>query len=83
MDIIDNHLAAIKIVPSVVYGNPFYFMQSHIIEVRTGVIVGNLEEFCEALKKIDASAIYHHVFESRLRDRQGTKVILRYGLKRL
>jgi hypothetical protein len=71
IEIIDNHLSAIKIVPSVVYGQPFYFMQSRIIEVSTGVTVSNLPEFFEALKTTDASAIYNHVFEARLRDRKG------------
>ena len=71
IDIIDNHLAAIKIVPTVVYGQPFYFMQSRIIEVPTGASVNNLDEFIEALKTVDASAIYNHVFEARLRDRRG------------
>jgi hypothetical protein len=71
IDIIDIHLSSINIVPRVVYGEPFYFMQSKIIEVPTGVIVTNLEEFYEKLKIVDASTIYNHVFEARLRDRQG------------
>ncbi len=71
IDTIDAHLSAIKIVPAVVYGQPFYFMQSQIIEIPTGVTVSNLEEFLGALQTIDASAIYNHVFEARLRDRRG------------
>ncbi len=71
IEIIDLHLSIIKIVPSVVYGQPFYFMQSRIIEVPTGVVVGNLHEFFDVLQTIDASAIYNHVFEARLRDRRG------------
>ena len=71
IEIIDRHLCAIKIVPAVVYGQPFYFMQSRIIEVPTGITVNNLEGFLEALKTVDASAIYNHVFEARLRDRRG------------
>ena len=45
-------------------------MQSRIIEVPTGVKVKDLREFYEALKFIDASTIYNHVFEARQRDRQ-------------
>ncbi|MBN2482789.1 MAG: hypothetical protein JXD21_01145 [Candidatus Omnitrophica bacterium] len=71
IEIIDSHLSQLKTVPAVVYGQPFYFMQSHIIEVPTGVSVANLAEFVEALKTTDASAIYNHVFEARLRDRLG------------
>jgi len=61
----------IKIVPTVVYGQPFYFMQSRIIEIPTGIVVDTLQEFLEALQNVDASAIYNHVFEARLRDRRG------------
>ncbi|MBL7081247.1 MAG: hypothetical protein ISS44_01575 [Candidatus Omnitrophica bacterium] len=71
IEIIDGHLATIKIVPSVTYGQPFYFMQSRIIEVPTGITVSNLGEFLEALKIVDASAVYNHIFEARLRDRKG------------
>lgn len=71
VDIIDRHLSAIKIVPTVVYGQPFYFMKSQIIEISTGLVVNSLQEFTEALKTVDASAIYNHIFEARLRDRRG------------
>ncbi|MBN1521353.1 MAG: hypothetical protein JW928_02370 [Candidatus Aureabacteria bacterium] len=71
IDTIDDHLSNIKVVPSVVYGQPFYFMQSKIIEVPTNLVVSSLKEFTEALKIVDASAIYNHVFEARLRDRRG------------
>ncbi len=71
VEIIDGHLSQSQTVPAVVYGQPFYFMQSHIIEVPTGVSVAGLPEFTEVLKTIDASAIYNHVFEARLRDKKG------------
>ena len=71
IEIIDSHLSAIKIVPFVMYGQPFYFMQSRIIEVPIGIAVSNLADFFQALKTVDASAVYNHVFEARLRDRRG------------
>lgn len=71
MEIIDHHLFTIKTVPYVIYGEPFYFMKSQIIEVPTGIEVRNLREFTEALKIVDASTIYNHIFEARLRDRRG------------
>jgi len=71
IEIIDSHLSAIKIVPAIVYGQPFYFMQSRIIEVPTETSASNLHDFFEALQTVDASAIYNHVFEARLRDRRG------------
>lgn len=71
VSIIDKHLSEIKIVPSVVYGSPFYFMQSRIIEIPTGIKAEDLEGFTEALKKVDASAVYYHTYEARLRTKRG------------
>jgi hypothetical protein len=71
VDIIDKHLSTINVIPFVVYGQPFYFMKSRIIEVPTDVSVTTFQEFKEALMTIDASAIYNHIFEARLRIRKG------------
>lgn len=71
IDTIDNHLSSLKTNPSVIYGQPFYFMQSKIIEIPTGIIVKTLSEFTSALRTVDASAIYNHIFEARLRDKKG------------
>lgn len=71
LDTIDNHLSNLKIVPAVVYGQPFYFMQSKIVEIPMGTSAGDLASFFEVLKTVDASAVYNHVFEARLRDRRG------------
>jgi len=70
MEIIDNHLSETKNIPFVVYGQPFYFMKSRIIEISTGVTVSSLGQFRDALRLIDASAIYNHIFEARLRVRR-------------
>lgn len=69
--VIDEHLASIKTNPSVIYGQPFYLMNSKIIEIPTQIEVKNLKEFRNALAVVDASAIYNHVFEARLRVRRG------------
>ncbi|MDD5070493.1 MAG: DUF5752 family protein [Candidatus Omnitrophica bacterium] len=71
IDILDDHLSGLKTIPAVSYGQPLYFMQSKIIVIPTGIAVGNLFDFKEALRTIDASAIYNHVYEARLRDRKG------------
>ena len=71
IEIIDEHLSIIHTIPFVVYGEPFYFMKSIIIEVPTDVGVSTFQEFKEALKIVDASAIYNHIFEARLRVRRG------------
>ena len=71
IDIIDSHLSAIKIIPTVVYGEPFYFMESRIIEVPVGASASNLASFVEAMRTVHASAIYNHIFESRFRVKKG------------
>ena len=70
---IEEHLTQLQIIPQVVYGEPFYFMQSRIIEVPTGLQARTLTEFREILATIDASAIFYHTFEamSRLGRRKG------------
>jgi len=71
IEIIDNHLSDIKVIPDVTFGKPFYFMKSEIIEVPTGIRVTNLEEFHQTIKTVDASAIYNHIFEARLKEKRG------------
>ncbi|MCK9582517.1 MAG: DUF5752 family protein [Endomicrobiales bacterium] len=45
----------------------FYFVKSTSFIIRTPYVVNNLNEFCEALKKISINSLYFHIFESRLR----------------
>ena len=71
IDTIDDYLYNIKSNPFITAGQPFYFMKSKIIEVDTKTEVGNLREFRDALKIIDASAIYNHIFEARIRIKKG------------
>ena len=62
--IIDDHLSHLNIVPRVVFGEPFDFMQSRIVEVPTGATAGTLEEFRAGLATIQPSAIYFHTIEA-------------------
>ncbi len=71
IEVIDDHLSSYQVAPALQYGQPFYFMKSKIIEVPTHLKAENLNEFREALKIVDASAIYNHIFESRMRIRKG------------
>jgi hypothetical protein len=67
LTIIDDHLSHLSIVPRVIYGEPFDFMQSHIVEVPTGATAGTLEEFRAGMATIQPSAIYYHTIESSRR----------------
>jgi len=65
--IIEEHLSVLQIIPRAIYGEPFHFMQSRIIEVPTGLAAHTLTEFREILGTVDSSVIYYHTFEAILR----------------
>ncbi len=64
---IDDHLSRIGVIPRVIHGEPFYFMRSRLIEIPAGQVAVDLASFEEALSQVDASAIYYHTVEARLR----------------
>lgn len=68
--IVDDHLASLQTVPRIVYGEPFHFMRSTIIEIPTGIAVRTLAEFRSALTGVDLSTIYYHFFEPIQRRRR-------------
>ncbi|ALA60262.1 hypothetical protein NITMOv2_3875 [Nitrospira moscoviensis] len=67
ISVIDDHLSRTSIVPRVIFGAPFHFNQSRILEVPTGLEVTTLRAFRRALAEVEVSAIYYHVFEARHR----------------
>lgn len=66
---VDDHLSSLQTVPRIVYGEPFHFMRSTLIEIPTQISVTTLQEFRDALARVDLSAIYYHFFEPRRRRR--------------
>jgi hypothetical protein len=67
VSLVEDHLAEVGSVPRIMYGEPFYFMQSRVLEVPTGVKVRTLLEFRDALARMDATVVYLHVVEARAR----------------
>src|SRR5262249_22315477 len=67
MTIIHDHLATLSSVPRVEFGEPFFFQESHIIEVPLGATARTLAEFRAGLAGAEASAIYYHMVEARAR----------------
>ncbi|MGH7265593.1 MAG: DUF5752 family protein [Candidatus Rokuibacteriota bacterium] len=67
VSVIDHHLSRQRIVPRIEGGQPFDFLQSHVLELPVGVVAASLLEFREGLAQVDASAIYFHLFEARVR----------------
>lgn len=67
VSIIDDHLSRRAIVPRVVFGQPFHFNRSRILEVPTGIEVATLSEFRDAIADVDVSTMYFHIFEAHFR----------------
>jgi len=68
---INDHIATLHPVPRVVFGEPFFFVQSHIVSVPLGLQARTLEEFAHLLRDVDASSVYFHTLEARVR--RGTR----------
>ena len=64
---VHDHLTHLSSVPRVEFGEPFYFQQSHIVEVPLGTGATTLAEFRDGLAEVDSSAIYFHMVEARAR----------------
>jgi hypothetical protein len=65
VSLIEDHLSHLGSVPRVIFGEPFYFMQSRIIEIPTGIKVRSLPEFRDVVAGIDLTAVYVHVVEAQ------------------
>ena len=65
VSLIEDHLSQVGSVPRVIFGEPFYFMQSRVLEIPTGVKVRTLAEFRNALTTVDIAVVYVHVVEAR------------------
>ena len=67
VSVIDHHLSRQRSVPRIDQGQPFDFLQSHVVELPAGLSAASLSQFRESLAQVDASAIYFHLFEARVR----------------
>lgn len=67
ISIIDQHISTLHPVPRVVFGDAFFFVQSHVLEVPTGLEARTLPEFRSCLATVDASSIYLHALHARVR----------------
>jgi len=67
VSIISDHVLHLSTVPRVEFGDPFFFQQSHIVEVELGTPAHSLAEFRTGLAEVDSSAIYYHMVEARAR----------------
>lgn len=67
ISIIEDHISTLHPVPRVVFGEPFFFVQSHLIKVSTGLEARTLQEFRRCAAEVDASAVYFHALDAKVR----------------
>jgi len=67
VSIVDSHITSLNPVPRVVFGDPFFFVQSHVLEVPTGLEAQTLADFRRSLAEVDVSAVYLHMLHARVR----------------
>jgi len=67
VSVIDGHLKSIAVIPRVVYGEPFHFIQSRIVAVPAGTVAYTLEEFRQAVSEVDDRTLYYHTLEAWVR----------------
>jgi hypothetical protein len=65
--VIEDHLRPMTVVPRVVHGEPFDFIESQIVAVPTGVKVTSLVDFRRTLSEVEDSTVYYHALEARVR----------------
>ncbi|MCK4738558.1 MAG: hypothetical protein KAT46_01290 [Deltaproteobacteria bacterium] len=65
--IVDAHLMECSAPRPVIRGKEFFFNEAVTIVIPTGLTASNLEEFRDALQKVDRSSLYFHFYEARLR----------------
>src|SRR5207245_2708240 len=67
ISIVSDHLGRLRAPPRVDGGEPFHFIQSHVVEIPTGLEARTLAEFRDRLAEVEASAIYYHTVLARAR----------------
>ena len=67
VSIVETHIATLQPVPRCVFGDPLFFVQSHVLEVNTGLEARTLQEFRRCLAEADLSVVYLHTLRARLR----------------
>jgi hypothetical protein len=67
VSIVDSHISALNPVPRIVFGDPLFFVQPHILGVPTGLEARTLQDFRRGLAEVDLSAVYLHALHARIR----------------
>ena len=69
--VIDDYLERFPEPRKTMTGDEFYFNETITLTFPTGIRVRNLAEFLMGMRYVDASSIYYHYYEARMRLRGG------------
>ncbi|OGR90777.1 MAG: hypothetical protein A2992_02955 [Elusimicrobia bacterium RIFCSPLOWO2_01_FULL_59_12] len=72
IDVIRHYLAQGRTSRTVPEAEAFHFMKSRSFIVSTALQARTLGEFAAGIEKVSVHALYHHIFEARLRLERGT-----------
>jgi hypothetical protein len=61
--IFEDHLSHLQSIPRSLYGNPFHFLQGHLVAVPLDLRAPDLQSFRSLLAEVDESAVYYHAVE--------------------
>ena len=68
---LESHLAENRRRPECAAGEEFHFMASRLFVLPTGYTARSLEEFAHQLAKVSINSIYFHMFDAKLRLKNG------------
>ncbi len=68
LEIIDDRLGEVTMIPWARPGHEFYFMQAITVAFDTGKRIGHPDEMASAISRMTGGSIYFHVLEARRRE---------------
>lgn len=71
IDIIDDHLSELHIVPTAQRGNEFHLMRAATVVFDTGQVIEDLSHLPSAIANMTKSSLYYHFVEARRRTEGG------------
>ncbi len=71
VDLIEDRLAEVTVVPVAPGGHEFHFLRSQVVVFSTGTTVRTPEELAASVPRLSPGSIFFHLVEARLRPPRG------------
>ncbi len=68
---VQDHLQHLQVAAPQTQGEPFRFLQIHLVPVPTGHQARTLQELRDTIAEVDVSALFYHIIEARYRHGRG------------